>query len=309
MADEVGPSYISAANMLLTLSASCLAPLLKPKPKRGVPLKLMELPTYTRETLGLHGMNLSTDLLAGMGREGLGQLRDLADKAGCAILLLSEVAPQRLGGSVKQAEQSLERIQRVLQAGNILGCNAISMSVESKDDEASVERCIERLKRTMEWADRLELNVMIEPRAGLTELPERLTDLIKKVGGFRIGTMPDFGVAATQEDAVGYLRRLTPYATVVRASTIGFTALDLKDAAQELLGEDIEGLEDEEDDSIIDEIMLHEPYDLDPMVEALISVGYDGTLAIDFKGEGDISTGVIHSRMALEVSMGGGSGA
>lgn len=306
MADRTGPPYIWAANMLLTLSASCLAPLLKPRPTRGVALQLMELPSYTRETLGLHGMNLSTDLLAGMGREELIQLRDLADKAGCAILLLSEMAPKKLGGSKKQASQSLERLERVLYAGNILGCNAISMCIEADAGGPSMERCIERLRRVMEWADKLELNVMVEPRAGLTELPEQLTDLIKKVGGFRIGTMPDFGTAATQEDAVAYLRRLTPYASVVRASTVAFSALDLKDAARELLGEDAEEFEDE---SFLEEIMLHEPYDLDPMVEALMSVGFDGTLAIDFRGEGDITMGVIHSRMALEVSLGGGRSA
>jgi hypothetical protein len=78
---------------------------------------------------------------------------------------------------------------------------------------------------------------------------------------------------------VGYLRRLTPYASVVSASTIKFAA----EKGDESTGP-----------------LPHGPYELAPLVEAILSVGYDGTLAIDYRGTGDAKLGIIRSRVALE---------
>ena len=62
--------------------------------KSGKPkLDLLDLPTYARNDLGLHGLNLSSELLAGVNRERLEKLRERADKAGCACLLLSMSDP------------------------------------------------------------------------------------------------------------------------------------------------------------------------------------------------------------------------
>ena len=44
----------------------------------------------------------------------------------------------------------------------------------------------------------------------------------------------------------------------------------------------------------------HEPYELEPLVGAILSVGYDGTLAVDYRGTGDAKIGIMRSREALE---------
>jgi hypothetical protein len=45
--------------------------------------------------------------------------------------------------------------------------------------------------------------------------------------------------------------------------------------------------------------LRHEPYDLYPLVEAIAAVGYDGPLAVDYRGTGDLTEGVIKSRDTL----------
>ena len=70
--------------MLLTLSAVSLRSMLAKGRGGRAKLELLDLPRYTREELGLHGLNLNTDLLAGQSREMLEKLRERADKAGCA---------------------------------------------------------------------------------------------------------------------------------------------------------------------------------------------------------------------------------
>jgi len=44
----------------------------------------------------------------------------------------------------------------------------------------------------------------------------------------------------------------------------------------------------------------HVSYELEPLVKAILSVGYDGTLAVEFRGTGDAKLGVMRSRRALE---------
>jgi sugar phosphate isomerase/epimerase len=243
-------------------------------------LDLLDLPALAREELGLHGLNVSTELLVGVTRDRLERLRERADKAGCACLLLIESDPQALGDQNEAAgAAAVERLHKVVQASHVLGCSAMALRAVGHDDPAVFQRTVERLRKVVERAERLELNVLLSPMAGLTSTPERITDLIKKVGGFRVGTYPDFQAAAASSDPTGYLRRLTPYASVVCAATSKFAA---------------------EKDTPADQPVPHEPYDLTPLVEAILSVGYDGTLAIDYRGTGDAKLGIIRTRVALE---------
>ena len=268
-----------ARPMLLTLTAISMKSVLQ-RGRAGKPkLELHDLPQFTRDELGLHGLNISTELLAGITRDRVERLRERADKAGCACLLLIESEAQPLGDSSDaKAAGAVERLQRVVQAAHVLGCSALAIRAQGPDDPTVFQRTVDRLRKVVEKAERLELNVLISPTAGLTSTPERITELIKKVGGFRVGTFPDFQAAAESADAISYLRRLTPYASVVSASTEKFAA------EKENAGEP----------------GPHSPYDLTPLVQAILSVGYDGTLAIDYRGGGDAKLGIIRSRVALE---------
>ena len=112
--------------------------------------------------------------------------------------------------------------------------------------------------------------MLIQPGSGLTQTPEQLTEIIKRVGGFRIGSLPDFQVAADSGDANQYLRRLAPYAPVLFGSTVEFQKNG-----------------------------THSAFDLKPCVEALVDVGYDASIAIDYRGSGDAAVGVSRTRDEL----------
>lgn len=311
--------------MLMTLSASCLRPLLVARGSARPTLALADLPSFTRQTLGLHGLNLSTDLLAGMHRSDLERLRERADKAGCACLVLIEPEPQAFGETSEAcAEAAADRTRRVIEAGYVLGCSAVSVSCLGADDEGHFERTAERLKRIVQRAERLEINLLLSPREGLTQTPERITELIKKVGGFRVGTHPDFQAAAATADPSGYLRRLTPYASIVTAATVDFTPVEPEPEASKPRKRTSKTAKkaappppppEDEDAEELDEAvsgpveppeppMRHEAYDLEPLVKAVMSVGYDGTLALDYRGGGDPTLGVARSRRAIERLLG-----
>ena len=87
--------------------------------------------------------------------------------------------------------------------------------------------------------------------------------------------------------------RLTPYAAVICASTIKFTG-----------GREVEAEPQEEGDEpglpTPPKPAKHAPYALEPLLAAISAVGYDGTLAIEYRGTGDPTVGVKRTRQALE---------
>ena len=270
--------------MLLTLTASCLRSMLLPAAgARQAKVSLEDLPQYTFEVLGLSGLNLTTDLLVGADRGRLEGVRERADKAGCAVLLLIESEPQPFAhGDEATGKGAVARLSRVVEAARYLGCSAVAVKAVAPDDEASLLKTASRMRPAVDRAEKLDINVLVSPHEGLTSTPERVAELIKRVGGFRIGTFPDFEVAAKSKDPVAYLRRLCPYASAVSASTIRFR--QGKAPLEEIN---------------ISEAFDHEPYALEQFVGAVASVGYDGALAVDYRGVGDMPAGIRLSRQAL----------
>ncbi|MBX3364886.1 MAG: sugar phosphate isomerase/epimerase [Phycisphaeraceae bacterium] len=276
--------------MLFTLSTSCLRPLLLGTGTRKPKLDLMDVPRFARDQLGLHGLTLSTDLLAGASRRTLEALRERADKAACACLVLIESEPQPFGSEDPNlGDGAVERTERVIQAAHILGCNAAAVQVAGADDATSFENATDRLKVALERAERLELNLLISPTDGLTNRAERVTELIKAVGRFRMMTFPDFERAAKTDNPVAYLRRLTPYAGAVCASTVKFTTA---------VGED-----EPDWSALTDRSFEHEAYPVAPLIDAVQSVGFDGALAIEYRGRGDVTLGLLKTRAVLEAAL------
>lgn len=268
--------------MLLTLATrafagrvSCTAPTSGRTSRSGGRRTLLDLPEFAISQLGLRGLNLPASMLSGWSLEDLDRLRDRADKAGCPCLVLVEDKPLPLGSNrTRDRDDARERISRLAAGAHRLGCNALSIMCRADDSEASFERVAAEVKKSMTSVERLELNLLLSPTEGLTHDPDRLTELIKKVGGFRIGSLPTFGHAAATGDPVATLRKLAPYAGAIHATIVGF-----------------------------DEAGAHRDYDLVACVQAIRSVGFVNTLAIDYVGEGDPGEDVERARQLLEAAI------
>ncbi|HYE01948.1 MAG TPA: TIM barrel protein [Phycisphaerales bacterium] len=266
--------------MLLTLAASSLRALLAPDRSGNARLRLADLPRYAREELGLFGLNFSTALLAGSDYESLDRLREAADRAACPCLVLVESEPLDFASEDDDlAEAAVERLVRVARAASRLGCNSASVMLGGVTDEPGVDRSVERLKQVIRVADRLELNILLMSASGLTADPDSLTALIKRIGGFRIGTMPDFELAGLAPDPVLYLRRLTPYAAAVTAATRRGKPVKKAGGPDEIA-------------------------ELARLARTVQSVGYTGTLALDYRGDGDPVPVLLKARAALEAALG-----
>ena len=234
-------------------------------------MSLLDVPAFSIQQLNLRGMNVPSSMLAGWSLEDLDRLRDAGDKAGCPCLVLVEDTPLCLASDDQdKVDLSSERIKRLAVAANRLGCNALAIRCEAPDTDEAFDQVAVEIKDVMPAVERLELNLLIAPHEGLTCRTDRLTDLLKRIGGFRIGSLPDFGHAADSGDLVEALRKLAPYAGAVHATVEGF-----------------------------DKKGRHEKFDLAEAVKAIKSVGFLNTLAIDYVGTGDAVANIEQARTML----------
>lgn len=270
--------------MLLTLSINSLRRLLTVS---GGTVELRDVPGIAIDELGLRGLALETSLLSGVDLAVVDQLRDAADKAPCPCLLLIEDQAHPLGDPDEdRVEPSMQRIERVLRVGHRLGCSSVSLTVcgPSSKAEAEIEEHLDfvaaRLKEVVKLAERLELNILLEPEPGTMHPPEQLTGLIRRVGGFRIGSFPDFATATEHKDPVQYLRSLVPYASAVGVPT---SHKPIKGEGGEALGLGGPGA-----------------YDLASDIAGIRAVGYDAALLIKHNAASDPMPAIDATRRALE---------
>ncbi len=260
------------AQIVLTLSVGALKPLLASKDVRCP--SLMQVPEFAAKELGLRGLNLPSGLLAGRAAQDLDKIRDLADKAGAPCLVLIEETPLSFGDPKADTRTQLEeRVRRLAAAANRLGCRDIAVRCAAKNTDEEFERVAGGLKTALQEVDRYDLNVLLLPHEGLTFEPARLTDLIKKVGGFRIGSLPSFAHAHATGDVEKTLRKLAPYAESIDATIVGFK------------GE------------------THQPFDLAACVESVRAVGYVNTLALDYVGKGDVVADLQRAHSILDAAV------
>jgi sugar phosphate isomerase/epimerase len=258
--------------MLLIFSAATYRASIKSSRRK---LQLGDLPKLACEEFELSGLLVTTDLLAGWDMPDLDQLRIQADKTACPCLALVEPDPHDL--CVRDNEKatiSIDRMQRVLIAAHRMGCSAVGFRAAGSNDSAATERLINRLKAVVSHAEKLDVNFLLAMARGPTETAEGLIDTIKRVGGFRIGALADFQDAGATDDPAETIRRLAPYGPLVIASSIEF-----------------------------DEEGNHTRYDLGSCAGALADVGYDGSIAIEYRGAKSIEQCVGWTRMAVENAM------
>ena len=273
--------------MLLTLATGSFAGKISTSPPLtggtggtgggGNGMTMLEIPDYAIRHLQLRGMNLPASMLSGWSLQDLDRLRDRADKVGCPCLVLVEDRPLPFADENRtRRDEAAERVRRLAAAAHRLGCNALAFAFEAPDTEEAFDVVASEIKSVMPHIERLELNVLLAPHDGLTLDPDRLTDLIKRIGGFRIGSLPNFAHAAASGDLVGTLRKLAPYAGAVHATIGGFT----KSGA-------------------------HRGYDLAECVNAIRSVGFVNTLAIEYRGSGDPAEHIERARVVLQEAIDG----
>ena len=191
--------------MLLTLAMQSLNGLIE-----GGDQDIQEIPNLSAGQLDLRGVLIDASHLSGWSFDAYDLFRNNADKAKAPCLLVRDNTPMDLTEGHEQ--ESRERIQRLSVAANRLGCNAVAITPVFPDDENAVKFISLQLREAMQGVERLELNLLLQPTEGLTSDPDQQIEIIKQIGGFRIGALPTFSSASATGDGINALQKLAPYA-------------------------------------------------------------------------------------------------
>lgn len=252
--------------LLLTLTTGSVQSLFK---KGCTAVDLQTVPALAMSQLGLRGLNINAEQLGGWSPKDFDALRDHADKAACPCLVLVDKTMLKFGYDQPSTDESMDRIGRLSAAADRLGCNALSIMTDVPvDDEDNLDVAIDELRHVMIGIEARELNLLLAIGGGMTATADGLIDLVKRVGGFRIGVLPVFGDG---DDPVEHLRRLAPYAGAVHMRVEGFT----KGGS-------------------------HSGADLAAGVNALKRVGYQNTIAIEFTGKTKVEASIEMARDVLQ---------
>jgi hypothetical protein len=238
--------------MLLTVTSRSLQHVKRDKR----PLEPIEVPDFVAEHLGLKGLNVHVPMLKGMAVKDLERLRDRADRARCPILVLVE---ERVLDYAQAPAECIARVEKLGLAASKLGAPSVAVEIASiPSTPEGFDSVAANVKRSLAALDRYDTHLLIRPGEGGAGDPQRISDLIKKIGGFRIGSMPTFAQAATTKDPVDALRRLAPYAQAIEASVKAFGKSG-----------------------------KHDAWDIKAMFDAIQAVGYGNTVCIDYSAKTD----------------------
>ena len=91
-------------------------------------------------------------------------------------------------------KQAVENHYKWVDAAKFLGCHSIRVNAYSTGTwEQQRDLAADGLARLTEYGSKMKINIIVENHGGLSSNGKWLTEVMKKVGNKRCGTLPDFG--------------------------------------------------------------------------------------------------------------------
>ena len=120
--------------------------------------------------------------------------------------------------------QAVENHRRWLDAAKTLGCATIRVNAQSAGTPEEQERlAADGLRRLVDIAAPMNLNVIVENHGGLSSHGDWLVRVMQRVGHPRCGTLPDFG-NFYDYDRYQAVEEMMPFAKAVSAKSHDFDA-------------------------------------------------------------------------------------
>ena len=118
--------------------------------------------------------------------------------------------------------QAVENHRRWLDAARTLGCATIRVNAQSSGTAEEQEKlAADGLRRLVEYAAPMNLNVIVENHGGLSSHGDWLSGVMKRVNHPRMGTLPDFGNFQDYDRYQG-VTEMMPFAKAVSAKSHDF---------------------------------------------------------------------------------------
>jgi sugar phosphate isomerase/epimerase len=190
----------------------------------------LDFAAITRNEFGIEGLEyVNTFYFEKINEAGyLSELKNRSESEGMKNLLIMVDAEGQLGDPDDASrKQSVSNHYRWVEAARFLGCHSIRVNAGSEGSwDEQMKLAADGIHSLCEFADDLEINVIVENHGHLSSNGEWLGGVMKMIDHPRAGTLPDFGNFLISEDEeydrYKGVAELMPFAKGVSAKSIDF---------------------------------------------------------------------------------------
>jgi L-ribulose-5-phosphate 3-epimerase len=178
--------------------------------------KTLDFPRIARNDFDLNGIEFVNTLFEVPTATYLSELKNNAANNGMSMILIM-VDDEGDGCTDSKGEQIQFGInhRKWVDTAHFLGCQAIRTNCRGRLDISKSDAlnfAADSYYPLLEYAQPAKIRILIENHGGLSNDPDWMVDLIRKIGHPLLGTYPDWREPATDFDNYAYLSKTIPYA-------------------------------------------------------------------------------------------------
>ncbi len=191
----------------------------------------LKFPVVSRKTFGIGAIEYVNTFMREESREPsyIRELKSICNSEGVTSLLIMCDREGQVGDPDKAARiTTVENHHRWIDIAVELGCHSIRVNAASVGDwNTQRDLAADGLRRLTEFANRVDINVIVENHGGISSNGAWLAEVIRTVDHPRCGTLPDFVNFNMGEERGWYdiyegVEELMPFAKGVSAKTHNF---------------------------------------------------------------------------------------
>jgi sugar phosphate isomerase/epimerase len=191
----------------------------------GKKMTNLDFPRVAKKDYGIDAVEYVNQFFKDRAKDEkyLKELKQVCDDNGVKSVLIMCDGEGALGDADDAKRQkAVENHYRWVEAAKFLGCHSIRVNAYSSGSyEEQIKRVADGLRKLCEFADRHDINVIVENHGGLSSNGAWLVAVMKKVDHKRVGTLPDFGNFGKYDRYKGVKEMMT-YAKGVSAKSHDF---------------------------------------------------------------------------------------
>ena len=178
--------------------------------------KNLDFPKIAREVFDLNGIEFVNTLFEVPHVNYLNQLKQNADDHGVKmVLIMVDAEGDGAEPTPELRKQFAINHRKWIDIANYLGCESIRTNCRAPKDadpKEAMKWAVESYQMLLEYAKSADIKVSIENHGGVSNDPDWMLQLIKKVDDPYFGTYPDWRQPGDDFDNIDYLTKTIPHA-------------------------------------------------------------------------------------------------
>jgi len=176
----------------------------------------LDFPRIAREDFGLNGIEFVNTLFEVPTESYLKKLKQhAAEQQITMVLIMVDDEGDGCADTMKERKQFAINHRKWVDIAAYLGCHAVRTNCRgplNANKQEALEWAVESYDMLLEYAAASNINIVIENHGGLSNDPDWMLALVKKINHPNLGTYPDWRSPADDFDNYTYLQKTAPYA-------------------------------------------------------------------------------------------------